>query len=341
MKKVLIAMCAAMAVMACTKTEVVFDEPNEIAFSPVSKFETKAAVVGANYSSNLNFYAWAHTAETTPVAYFSEVLFTPETSQTGAPAGLTSYTGTSPQYWPNEKALKFAGVTQSGNVTDGIIDMSDATTITVTGYDQPLPNGTGANDLLWFFDDNTDAGYTKPAADATSVHVQPTMHHACSWIVVKVALDEDLVGYWNDIKVNSIKFESLLTTGDVELTKTSATWKNQGTSETNIVVYEGTSENAINETAKEFKAANDAIVIPQTPTKLAVNITYTTPANGTITETINQIELDYDGVAGTNTAWAPGKKYTYTLTICADEIKIAPKSEDWGTGSGSGLTQDV
>ena len=59
-----------------------------------------------------------------------------------------------------------------------------------------------------------------------------------------------------------------------------------------------------------------------------MNITYTTPAGGEVTETIDAISLDYDGTEG-NTAWAPGTKYTYTLTIGADEIKIAPKSEDW------------
>lgn len=338
MKKVLITICAAIAVLACTKTEVAFDEPNEIAFSPVSKFETKAAV-GATYSSNLNFYAWAYTVETTPVAYFSEILFTPESSQDGAPTGLTSYTGSTPQYWPNEKALKFAGVTKSGNITKDIVAMSDATAITVTGYDQPLPNSAVANDLLWFFDDNSDAGYTKPEANATSVHVQPTMKHACSWVVVKVALDSDLASYWTNVKVNSIKFVTLLTTGDVTLTEGGASWDDQGTSESNIVVYEGTTE--ITTTAKEFAASNDAIVIPQTPTTLAVNISYTTPAGGAVTETIDEISLDYDGAEGTNTAWAPGKKYTYTLTICADEIKIAPKSEDWSAYDADSTTDGV
>lgn len=337
MKKVLVTICAMAAVLACTKTEVTFDEPGEISFAPVSKLETKS-VVGANYSSNLNFYTWAYTYEATPVAYFSEILFIPESSQTGAPTGLTSYIGSAPQYWPNEKKLQFAGLTASGNITSAIVAMSDATTIKVTGYDQPLPNEAGNNDLLWFFEDNAGTGYAKPAADATSVHVQPTMKHACSWIVVNVALDEDLVSYWNDVKVNSINFETLYTTGNVNLTTSGAAWSNQGTSETNIVVYQGASDNVINGTAKAFAAVNDAIVIPQTPTTLAVNITYTTPAGGTVTETIDGIELDYDGA---NTAWAPGTKYTYTLTIGADEIKIAPKAEDWSTGTGSGLTQDV
>ena len=338
MKKVLIAMCAAMAVMACTKTEVVFDEPNEIAFSPVSKFETKATASGTNFTANQNFYVFANTVASgsdASVAYFNNILF----KNTGSE---NLYTGDPSQYWPNEKTLKFAGVTASGNIDGNTVkaEMTTWGTMTVTGYNQPLPSATDAkNDLMYFFDEGTDnAGYGKPANATT--YVTPTMKHACSWIVVEVKLDSKLSGYWNDVKVNSVQFESLYTAGNVTLSyNQSASWTTSGSANSVSIFSGSTAINATTATKLE-SVENNTVVIPQTPTTLAVNITYTTPAGGKVTETIDAISLDYDGTEG-NTAWAPGTKYTYTLTIGADEIKIAPKSEDWTSYDADGSEDGV
>lgn len=322
MKKVLIAMCAMAAVMSCAKTEFAFEQSSEISFSPVSKYNTKAAVTNGTYAQDLNFYAWAYTKEDTPKAYFAEILFKPEATQPDdRPAGLTSYTGVTPQYWPNEKALQFAGVSESGNVAASIVEMTNSSTLVVTGFDQPLPNNTTlANDLMWFFDDNAGSGYSK----ANTKYVQPTMKHACSWIEINVELDDALVDYWTDVEVNSIVFESLLTTGTATLTATTANWSNQNTEETNISIFAGTEE--IDAAPKKIETnENNTIVIPQAPTTLAVNFSYTAPAGGNVSETVSGIKLDYNGAS----PWVAGKKYIYTLTISADEIKIAPKSEGW------------
>ena len=342
MKKVLITMCAAIAVLACTKTEVAFDEPNEIAFSPVSKFETKAAVA-SGASIGQDFIAWANTVPTTGAsqAYFSDVLFTSPTD------GV--YVGSPTQYWPNATALKFAGVTKSGNIgastSPATVSMTAWGTINVIGYTQPDPSvESTTNDLMWFFDDNTDdKGYV---GDASTI-VRPTASHACSWITVAVKLADYLVDtdnskdgnqpYWTNVTVKNIKFETLKTTGAVTL-GTSAAWTGTSGAQSNVVIYNNDTGVVVGDAAKTIEnEENNVVVIPQEPTTLSMTYSYNTPATGSVTETVTGISLDYDG----DEAWKPGKHYTYTLTIGADEIKIAPASDDWTSASGSGLTQDV
>lgn len=322
MKKVLIAMCAMAAVMACTKTEVVFDEPNEIAFSPVSKFETKAAVTGTNFTAGQNFYVFADTKS--DVKYFENVEFEPETGTVDGTYQV--YKGKTPQYWPNVETLKFAGVTKSGSIDGTTVkaEMSTWGTMTVTGYTQPLPNVADAkNDLMYFFDDNSTAGYGKGTD-----YVNPEMKHACSWITINVkAQNSSLLSYWTNLKVTSVKFVSLVSAGTPTFTTSGASWSTSATG-AEVSVLSTAKDVTIN--SQEFAdVPNNTIVIPQKPSKLSVTYTYTSPANATVTE-IATLSLNYDGKEDAETAaWVAGVHYTYDLTIGADEIKIDPKSEDW------------
>lgn len=348
MKKVLIAMSAMAAVMACTKTEATFEQPAEISFSPVSRYNTKAAVTGTNFTADQNFYVFANTVETSSAKYFENALFTQDDNHTGTSNSLTVYAGNPSQFWPNVTPLKFAGYTVSGNVENVKATMSDSWgTMTITGYSQPSNFQTAqANDLMWFFDDNNDKGY-----DKNSGIITPTMKHACSWITVTVKVAANLMdtdsntegnqSYWKDITVKNIKFEKLNTTGTVALAE-NAGWSNVAGETTNINIYNDATGTTVDGTAKTIDSvvANNVIVVPQIPTTLSMTYSYTTPAGVNVTETKTGISLDYDGNAGANTAWAAGTHYTYELTIGADEIRIAPTSSDWNAGSGN-LAQDV
>ena len=65
MKKLLFAALAIAAMAACTKSNVEFDQTDEIAFQPVSQKATKAAVTGTAYptASAYNFNVWAWWAD--------------------------------------------------------------------------------------------------------------------------------------------------------------------------------------------------------------------------------------------------------------------------------------
>lgn len=60
MKKIVFSIIAVAAIAACAKTEPTFEQPGEISFSPVSKYNTKAAVTGAAFSTDQEFYVFAN-----------------------------------------------------------------------------------------------------------------------------------------------------------------------------------------------------------------------------------------------------------------------------------------
>ena len=133
MKKIVFSICAVAALAACTKSEVAYETPNEIAFSPVASNVTKS-VAGYNsgtfdgvFPTDIDLYVFAN-AGTGAVAdhdeeYFKNALFEwdstkgTETTQ-GSPAVSTpgAYAGNPPRYWPNVKTLVFAGYSDACNV---------------------------------------------------------------------------------------------------------------------------------------------------------------------------------------------------------------------------------
>lgn len=344
MKKVLVTICAMAAVLACTKTEVTFDEPGEISFAPVSRYATKAAEQSGTLVAQ-SFYVWANTipaAGETSQAYFENIHFTIKNT------GDSYYLGTPAQFWPNATPLKFAGVTATGNIrTDDIVSLTDFSSISITGYTQPSTFTTAvANDLMWFYADNNDGGYGKQTNA-----IAPTMNHACSWITFNVKVDAKLAdvqagqttAYWRDITLKEVAFESLASTGTATITfepvapATNVVWEDQSTTTASHVVYTGNGSLSSTTALVAESITNNIVVIPQTPTTVSVTYSYTTPAGGTVEETVTGVSLNYNGTD----AWAPGVHYTYNLTIGADEIKIAPTVGDWTPGTGSGLSQDV
>jgi hypothetical protein len=353
MKKVLFIALAAAALAACTKTEANYTASQEISFKPVAKYDTKAAVTGTTYGADLPFYVFANAktdgANYFVSKYFEKVLFVPETDATTT--GLQVYKGQQPQYWPNVNPLVFAGLTKSGNIeslavndynSDSRIETADELSkIEVYGYQQPWSvDNAVANDFMYFFADNSNEGYTKDTD-----YVTPVMNHACSWISVNIKADAALVSYWENLKVTDIHFESLYLCGNVTLrcarevtaVDPAVNWNVSGEPTTDVKIFvEGKKptidfSNAVTATSKTFESVtNNTIVIPQAPAQLSVTYSYTTPAGvENFTET-KVIPLDYDGA---NTAWQPGKHYTYDLTLTAKEIKIAPSSTDWAAGT--------
>lgn len=349
MKKILFSIIAVLALASCAKTEPAFEQPGEISFSPVSRYNTKAAVTDQTIGGQ-SFYVFANTVDDEASAkYFENILFVPDNGNKYNEKQV--YCGNPAQFWPNVTPLKFAGYTKSGSINSGVASMdANFTTMTITGYEQPytFTDADANNDFMWFFDYGKDSkGYTK-----NDSYVVPVMKHALSWITIKVKVDVKLTedrddakdgvqSYWSDITVDNIKFESVLTKGDVAL-GTAAVWTKQAGPQENTNLYDKGEGNgiAVNSTEatviEPTNAPNNIVVIPQTPARLSVTYTYTAPAGGKVTETVTGISLNYDPqvvegdvITYKDTPWAPGTHYTYDLTISADEIKIAPSSAAW------------
>lgn len=331
MKKIFAFALATAAVLSCSKTETTFNQSEEITFMPVSRIESRAAVQGTNYTASQNFYVFANTTENQ--AYFTKVEFTP-LSGTGSQtsAGLKIYTGSPAQYWPNVKALKFAGYTASGNTATAANTLAaDFSTLTVTAYEQPIPILAANNDLMYFFIDNNGEGYTK----GTDV-VSPVMNHACSWLTINMMADASLVTYWKDLTVKSVKLLNVADKGNV-------TFKddNDDPVEWSNLTYVGTPVDekyytnvldrpkALTTSNQEFaNVENNTIVIPQAAKKLYVTYSYQTPTD-TDAATVLIEETKEINLATYTPNWAAGVHYTYNLTVTAEEIKIAPTSTTW------------
>ena len=344
MKKIFFLAIVAATAIACSKSEDVYTPAEEISFMPVSRIESKAAVEGTEFTANQNFYVFANTLTSDSQnnkKYFENILFVPLSGSTvdnpnvGGDNPLQVYHGSPTQYWPNVTALKFAGVTASGNVNITVNGVTpamsdDFNSMTLETYKQPSPTiGDANNDLMYFFDDNSGTGYVK----GTTAQVIPVMKHACSWLTFNIQTVDELVNdtddtksYWKNFVVTNVSLKGLYESGKVTLTPNNVpNWDfTEMTASSSVDVLN--SEKKVKTTSSEFaNFAKNTIVIPQDPTELYVSYKYKTPAGVEIEET-KEIDLtDY------TVSWAAGKHYVYNLTVTAEEIKIAPASTDWVT----------
>lgn len=265
---------AALLLAACTKTEVTYDAPSEIAFAPAAAVMTKATYEGGDF----NVFAYTENG----VPYFANEVFT-DADNDG------TYLGKSTQYWPNEKKLKFAGYTGANkDVEEG----TGLSTMTITDYDQ-----SAGGDLMWFF---TEAVSAPVGTDGEITSIAPQMHHACAKITIKVEGEKkegQAEGPCDDWLIKNVDIANLYTSGKVTFTSGSAnpTWTLPATPPTTDTQLSFTAGATIGR-----EPSVSTIVIPQTPKTLSV--TY----NG---KTVGDISLDYNSGA----AWQAGYHYTYTL----------------------------
>lgn len=331
-------MMAVAALAACSKFVIDYEPTEEIGFQVVTGKMTKASVADNVYPEKLNMYIFAMTevesqveenGETKTVkspnakadylknAEFAKVLETDGQKLWGGWLNDEAY----PYFWPNVKKLYFAGVSKSGNVNKGAVPAYSDGTITIEGYQPGVGTAVlGDNDLMWF--PTTEESYGKGTAS-----VPVLMKHACSWITVKMAGDQ-----WtaNKYFITDIHIQGLTTKGDVALNDV-ADWtlstedadKNQTYS-----VYANATGKALSQTAtaEGFEnIKNNTVVLPeQVPGTLSISYYFISQAGEKIDETVTG-SLKFSG----ETAWTAGTHYTYTVTIGAQQILIAPKVDVW------------
>ena len=322
MKRITYILMTIAVVASCTKTEISYDEPNQITFAPVAKVSTKAAV--NTYPTDLPLLVYANagiknTTTPTDITSFTEVYLN-DSEFTHSSGVFTNTTA----FWPNVKALIFAGVSKSGNVaaTNVAASFPTANTVTVTEYTQP---DSGNNDLMWFL-------HTTPET-SKSENLEVTMNHACSWLVFNFKGDAVTAATASPWKVTKVVVKSVSKTGTATL-GTTASWASLS-GEADYVVY---NDYAADENVYETKGtslttsgvsisnSDNVVVIPQTPKLLEITYEFKAPSGNIIKET-KEVSLAY---ADPSSDWVAGKKYTYDITIGAAQIKIAPTASSWG-----------
>lgn len=343
MKKLFISILAVAAAVACTKTNVDFEQPAEIGFAPVASMSSKAAIADGIYPSAQPIGIWSNydgKIDPTVVdaakyetnfktAYLNNAKFVSKTVNSA-----TVWGGDTPYYWPTNGSLVFAGYSiQEGKGVNTNATYNFSTDVmTIPDYVQDLST-TKTFDLLWF--GRTANSYNNRNAD-NAVPVQ--FNHALSWITIQVKGEGTAIAAGNAWAVKSVKLLDVVNKGTATLTGTTASWKlsEVSTDKGNMSVFSGTK--SLTGDAKDIEdVIGGTVVLPQTPVKLEVSYSYNTPAGSPITET-KPVELTLDAKDSNKNVWKPGYHYTYTLTFKSNEIFVAPTVATWADGGNPGVT---
>ena len=347
MKKLFISILAVAAAVACTKTNVDFEQPAEIGFSPVAAMSSKAAIAGTTYPTTQPIGIWSNYDGTVDPTV-EDAAKSPDYTTNFKTAYIankkfvnretTNWGGATPYYWPTNGSLVFAGysIPADGEVNSSATYDFATDVMTITDYVQDLSTAK-TFDLLWF--GRTADSYNYRNA-STAVPVQ--FHHALSWITIKVKGEGTAVAKDNVWAIKSVKLNNVINKGTATLKGTEAKWTLSTTDKGAMAVFT-TSESepgqslTADEDGKVIEAVeNGTVVLPQTPVTLTVTYSYKTPAGVSITET-KDVNLKLSDNEADN-LWKPGYHYTYTLTFKSNEILVAPTVATWADGGNTGVT---
>lgn len=328
---------AVAALAACTKSDVQYESAAEIAFAPVSKLNTKAAVTTTDYPDALNMYVFANAGEAgEDLSTFAEPYFANAEFAHGSHANNV-FGGVTPYYWPNVKELIFSGYSRSGNVATLTGDkapefklneytVNDATLkqweIEINGY-APTPGTAteGDNDLMWF--PTTTESYGKPAQSDFTVDV--VMQHACSWVTINVRGDAITGKTGTTWQILDLTINDLAQKGDVIL-GTTADWTPSATTAP-FEVFKGAKDLTTAYVDYTKLSYTDLILVPQETKTLTITYQFVSQEGLDPIQEVKTIDLTYTNDEG----WEPGVHYTYNITIGTQEILIEPTVKVWDT----------
>ena len=339
MKKLMFAALAITAMAACTKSNVDYDQQNEIAFQPVSQKATKAAVVGTNYpiddAYNFNVWAWWGEAGKTAINDFDIAYINDQTFE-NRDYVLWGGLGKA-YYWPTTGSLYFAGYSPASMQGKDGCEVSydkDIKKLTVTNYKQS-PDISNTVDFMWFH--LTDQSY-----DRSTEYVPVKFHHALSWLSFRFNLEQPYTP--TDWTVKSVKLTGIETKGTFTAKKTGSAdeqgdvaWKDWADAQ-EVPVYWNDNGYPVTYVTNAYdpladdpsvleNTRNGVLVIPQScapaDAKVVIEFLQVAPSGAIVPQTKT---LD---LGKASDAWLPGKHYIYTITFGAEEILIAPTVVDW------------
>lgn len=333
MKKSLIIALGAIALVACTKTSVSYEQTGEIGFAPVvRKNSTKAAVQGTDFpNQNIKVFGYYdnlmpvnsdYAANKFAVEYLPGVEFTKKTDGSTWTGKEHSY------YWPKTGSLLFAGYAPAD--FEGVTHDLATNRFSVVEFNQPDFSAT--TDLLY-------AGYGK---SVLSGPVAMAFSHALSWVTVKAK-----AAAANEIKITNIKFVGLAAKG---YSAGLPAWTVSGTKD-QLNVFAPTSAFAV-PAAETLVESNEncGLVFPQTLADAAEIVVSYEMNNGAgqwfaqapFVKKLNSLKSGADTII----KWEAGKHYTYIINFSkiagepgsSNEITIDPTVNDWTPVTADGIS---
>lgn len=336
MKKAL-TIIAALALVACSKSEQVYEQKDEIVISPVSENTTKAMMPKGEFlGESFNVWAWhnptpalADAVETfqagfednSTTLYVNERPFIKKNAEKNLWGGKVAY------YWPNTGSLLFAGYHAPG-LTDAQVTYTfdeDDNKLVFTDVKQSAVTAEGyADDIMYF--NMTPSSYNKITNE---VHLK--FRHALSWITVTLAKRADPV-IEAKITIEDVTFTSVSEQGTGTVEKFSPiTWEVSAPKDLKhpglpmLIDYETGTDG---KPATKIYKLQEHLFIPQQIAGLLV-VTYSVESSdkSKFTEIYN---VDLRSLEeGAHNTWEAGKHYTYNLSIGTDEILVTPSVEPW------------
>lgn len=325
MKKSLIIALGAIALVACTKTSVSYEQTGEIGFAPVARMNgTKATAIPTTTfpeAWNLKVYGYY---DNTVVAgqRYSDGHFTEDylpgiefaKDARGATAGF--WLGKDhAYYWPKTGSILFAAYAPADYAAATVAHDKVKNTFSVTEMAQPT-DFSKTVDLLY-------SPYTTSYNNAV-VHMQ--FAHAFSWITLKAQSDAKV-----SVKIKSIVLKGMAVKGKADELPA---WTVSGKQE--LKVFTNDDGTAVTSQLVEFANAKESVLLfPQELGSDAVlEVTYTMDrGDGTFVE-----QAPYSVVLNTLKSaesteinkWEAGKHYFYNVIFgAADEIQISPSVKEW------------
>lgn len=325
MKKSLIIALGAIALVACTKTSVSYEQTGEIGFAPVVRKNSTKAAVQSTAFPNQNIKVFGYYDNLMPVnsdyadkKFAVEYLPGVEFAKNGdiwAGANNKHY------YWPKTGSMLFAGYSPAGFA--GVTHDLATNKFSVDEFNQPDFSAT--TDLLY-------AGYGK---SVLSGPVAMAFSHALSWVTVKAK-----AAAADQIKITNIKFVGLAAKG---YSAGLPAWTVSGTKD-QLNVFAPTSAFDVPADADATLVEsnpNCGLVFPQTlADAAAIEVSYemNNGAGQWFAQApfVQKLKVLKSG-ADTINEWKAGKHYTYIINFSrieggsdsSNEITIKPSITDW------------
>ena len=361
MKKVFVTFLAVASVIACTKSNVEFEETTEIGLKPVAHNVTKSMMIGTSFDTNESFNVWAFYKQVAPgtsiadwqAADVDQTTYIDEKEFINKDA--TTWKGETSYYWPKMGSLLFAGYYPT-SIADDVEYTFNANVnkMVISNYEPKRVVNPAKGETMTYTEDLMYANMT-PASVAKN-DVSLVFKHALSWITVK-AMKNTADG--PTIVLNSVKFSGIYPKGTATINNVPASstvdgktvytfaeikWDTnlEGNSTKDVEVQEEKCEvlkadgvtketvAGVELTGTEYKLPYEPLFIPQGMNKLTIVYTIISKDGSQFKETKELVLADVkDSKSNTYENWEAGKHYTYTITIGTSEILIAPEVTDW------------
>lgn len=324
MKKIIFALAAVAALAACTKSEVAYEQNEEIGFLPVTENMTKSMMTGTTFQTSEEFNLWAF-YKPVPAGSVGAWMGSTEDAQPYIVDKTFNYNSDqsmwggkeNPYFWPKNGSIVFVGYYPSTLKNSVGYDLATQT-MTFIDIAQSRVAASGYSEDVMYFN-------MTPSCSTASVSAE--FKHALSWISVLLKKDSS-TSEKATITVNKVEFTNVNPCGDAKVVaQQTINWTVDGTPGT-VEILEGTPVvlSATNENVQAYQP----LFIPQDMAgDLVVEYEIKSNDGSKFTE-VATIPLSGMKSGETSlTKWLPAKHYTYTIVIGTSEILVNPSVASW------------